>query len=245
MHFRFAVLTLLAAAVIGGRAQEPQRPGGPGGPGGVPPFAGRVLFTALDSDHDNVLNPGEISAASAGLKQLDRNDDGKVTVDEIPAPAGRGPGGPGGRGRGGSGIGGEAPAEPPTPDELAATLMTFDKNKDGRLTRSEAPERLQGLFARLDENTDGVLTADEIKKGAAAQPLQTPARGRGGEGREGEGRGGPPRRDPFYSALDKDADGVLSSDEIAAAAASLKALDANGDGQIELGEVFPPGRGRL
>jgi len=242
MHFRFAVLTLLAAAVVGGSAQEPQRPGGAGGPGGVPPFAGRVLFSALDTDHDNALNAAEIAAASSGLKQLDRNSDGSVTADELPPmPGGRGPSG---RGRGGAGVGGEAPAEPPSPEELATTLMTFDRNKDGRLAKSEAPERLQGLFARLDENTDGVLTADEIKKGAAAQPLQTPARGRG-EGREGEGRGGPPRRDALYSALDKNGDGVLSSDEITGAAAALKALDANGDGVIGMEEVFAPGRGRL
>ncbi len=242
MHLRFAVLTLLAAAAIGGSAQEPQQPSAPGAPGGVPPFAGRLLFSALDTDHDNTLNAAEIAAASAGLKQLDRNSDGSVTADELPPmPGGRGPGG---RGRGGSGIGGEAPAEPPSPEELATTLMAFDRNKDGRLSKSEAPERLQGLFARLDENSDGVLTADEIKKGAAAQPLQTPARGRG-EGREGEGRGGPPRRDPFYSALDKNGDGVLSADEITGAAAALKALDANGDGVIGMEEVFPPGRGRL
>jgi Ca2+-binding EF-hand superfamily protein len=241
MHFRFALLTVLAAAAIGGSAQEPQRPGGPGGPGGVPPFAGRLLFTALDTDHDNSLSAAEIGAASSGLKQLDRNGDGTVTADELPPmPGGRGPGG---RGRGGSGIGGEAPAEPPTPDELAATLMAFDKNKDGRLEKSEAPDRLQGLFARLDENADGVLTADEIKKGAAAQPLQTPTRGRG-EGRQGEGRGGPPRRDAFYSALDKNGDGILSSDEITGATTALKAIDANGDGAITMEEVFPPGPGR-
>src|SRR4051812_49606723 len=112
MNFRFAVLTLMAAAVIGGRAQEPQRAGGPGGPGAVPPFAGRVLFTALDTDHDNALSAAEIGAAASGLKQLDRNGDGSVTADELPAmPGGRGPAG---RGRGGSGVGGEAPAEPPT-----------------------------------------------------------------------------------------------------------------------------------
>jgi EF hand domain-containing protein len=242
MHFRLAVLVLMVAAAIGSSAQEPQRAGGAAGPGGVPPFAGRVLFGALDTDHDNALNAAEIAAAATGLKQLDRNGDGNVTADELPAmPAGRGPGG---RGRGGSGVGGEAPAEPPSPEELATTLMAFDRNKDGRLAKSEAPERLQGLFARLDENTDGVLTADEIKKGAAAQPLQTPARGRG-EGREGEGRGGPPRRDPFYAALDKNGDGVLSADEITGAPAALKALDANGDGVIGMEEVFAPGRGRL
>src|SRR6478672_8501621 len=135
MHFRLAVLVLMVAAAIGSSAQEPQRPGGAGAPGGVPPFAGRVLFSALDTDHDNALNAAEIAAAATGLKQLDRNGDGNVTADELPAmPGGRGPGG---RGRGGSGVGGEAPAEPPSPEELATTLMAFDRNKDGRLAKSE------------------------------------------------------------------------------------------------------------
>src|SRR5205823_950860 len=121
------------------------------------------------------------------------------------------------------------------------------KNKDGKLTKAEVPERLQGIFARADENKDGVLTADEIKKAAAAQPQPTAA-GRGERGREGEpGRGGPPgppRRDALFAALDKDGDGALSADEIAAAPASLKTLDANGDGILTIEEVFAGGRGR-
>jgi Ca2+-binding EF-hand superfamily protein len=130
-------------------------------------------------------------------------------------------------------------------------LMAFDKNKDGKLTKAEVPERLQGVFARADDNTDGVLTADEIKKAAAAQPQPTAAgrgegRGREGEGRGGEpgGRGGPPRRDALFTALDQDGDGGLSADEIAAAPASLKKLDTNGDGILSLEEVFAGGRGR-
>lgn len=122
-------------------------------------------------------------------------------------------------------------------------LMAFDKNKDGKLKKAEVPERLQGIFARADEDKDGVLTPDEIKKTAAAQPSPTAA-GRGGPGREGEGRGGPPRRDPLITALDRDGDGALSADEMAASPASLRGLDANGDGILALAEVFAGGRGR-
>jgi Ca2+-binding EF-hand superfamily protein len=245
--YRSSIVVLVICAASGARAQEPQRPGGPGGLGG-PPSPGFAIFAALDADHDNALRAAEIDNASAVLKRLDRNGDGKVTPDEFPT----GRGGPGGRGpaggRGGSGVGNEAPATPTTPDELAAMLMAFDKNKDGKLTKAEVPERLQGLFARADDNKDGVLSADEIKRAAAAQPQPT-AGGRGGregEGRGGEpgGRGGPPRRDALVAALDQDGDGVLSADEIAAAPAALKKLDANGDGILSLEEIFAVGRGR-
>ena len=243
MIHRSSVIVLFVCAVAGLHAQEPQRPGGPGGPGG-PPSPGLAIFAALDADHDNALSAAEIENASAVLKQLDRNGDGKLTPDEFPA----GRGGPGGRGRGGSGVGDEAPAAPTTPDELAAMLMAFDKNKDGKLTKAEVPERLQGVFARADDNKDGVLSADEIKKAASAQPQPAAGGGGGreGEGRAGEpgGRGGPPRRDALFSALDQDGDGGLSADEIAAAPASLKKLDANGDGILSLEEIFAGGRGR-
>ena len=45
---------------------------------------------------------------------------------------------------------------------MVKTLMAFDKNGDGKLTRDEVPERMQGLFDRADIDKDGVLTADEI-----------------------------------------------------------------------------------
>jgi hypothetical protein len=234
MMQRLSVIVVLTIAAAVPRAQEPPRQGGPGGA----PSPGFAIFQALDADHDNALSAAEIGNAGVVLKALDRDGNGTVTADEFPAGRG-GPGGRG-RGRGGSGVGDEAPAAPPTPDELAAALMAFDTNKDGRLTKDEVPERLRGMFARADENTDGVLTEDEIKKTAAAQPQPTA----GGRGREGEGRGGPPRRDALFTALDRNGDGALSADEIAAAPASLKTLDTDGDGGLALQEVFAAGRGR-
>src|SRR5260221_8693795 len=224
-HSPLAVL--LALATAGLIPQDPQRQAGPGGPGGGSP--GMAIFGALDADHDNSLSAAEIANAATVLKQLDRNGDARVTADELPAvrggPSGRGPG------RGGSGVGEEPPAAPTSPDELAAMLMSFARNRDGKLTKAEVPERLQGVFARADENKDGVLAADEIKKAAAAQPQPTAA-GRGERGREGDpGRGGPPgppRRDALFAALDKDGDGALSAAQNAAAPAPLKTLDSNG-----------------
>jgi Ca2+-binding EF-hand superfamily protein len=235
---RLAVPALVLLAAVAVQPQEPPRPGGPGGPPGF--GRGIAIFQALDTDHDNGLTAAEIDAAPAVLRQMDRNGDGRIAGDEFPA----GRGGREGRGRGGSGIGDEAPAAPPTPDEMAAMLMAFDRNKDGKLTKKEAPERLRGMFARADANHDDALTVEEIKAAAAAQPQPTANRGDGPEGRRGEGgRAGGPPRDVIFSALDQDGDGALSAEEIAAAPASLRRLDANGDGTLALPEVFG-GRGR-
>ncbi|MFO1488003.1 MAG: hypothetical protein U1F65_05965 [Verrucomicrobiota bacterium] len=102
-------------------------PGGPGGPGGqggqgmrgrrpVPP-----LINALDANHDGVIDADEIANASAALKKLDKNGDGKLTQDEL-MPQGMGPGngqGQGGPGRPprGGGPDHEGPAGPPPGDQ--------------------------------------------------------------------------------------------------------------------------------
>jgi hypothetical protein len=110
----------------GGPPQPGNRPprgeaGGPGGPGGggqrfVPP-----IVAALDANGDSVIDEKEIENATAALKKLDKNGDGKLTREEFMGmrpggpggPGMRGPGGPGGEGRRG-GPGGEGgPQRPP------------------------------------------------------------------------------------------------------------------------------------
>ena len=56
------------------------------------------------------------------------------------------------------------------------------------------------------------------------------------------GPDGPPHRPPppLIMALDLNKDGVISADEIAKAAESLKKLDKNGDGQLTPDELRPP-----
>ena len=73
-------------------------PEGPGGPGGQrrPP----AIIGALDANHDGVIDADEIANASAALKKLDKNGDGKLTREEFLGPRPEGQGGPGGEGRG-------------------------------------------------------------------------------------------------------------------------------------------------
>jgi len=125
--------------------------------------------------------------------------------------------------------------------------LAFDKNGDGKLTRDEVPERMQGIFERGDTNHDGVLSAPELHAMALAQ--QQPVEGRGGEGRGGRGPQGMMRADPIFQALDTNHDNVISGDEITNAASALKSLDKNQDGSLSEDELRPnfgrgPGRGR-
>ena len=235
-------LAMGAAAGLAWRQErDPMQGGrGPGGPGMSP------VFAALDADRDGTVSAAELVGAPVALKTLDRNGDGQLSADEI-RPA-FGPGGPGGRGPGGRGGRDEPGETPPTsPDELTATLMGFDRNNDGKLTRAEVPERLQGLFDRVDADKDNTLTADELKKSAAS--MTNPSADGRGEGREGEGRrgrgpGGPMGRDPLVAALDADHDGSISAAEMSAATGVLRSLDANGDGRLTPDEIRPSGRGR-
>src|SRR5262245_51406085 len=49
-------------------------------------------------------------------------------------------------------------------DEIVERIMAFDKNKDGKVTRDELPERMHHLIAEGDTNKDGALDRDEIRK---------------------------------------------------------------------------------
>ena len=126
---KMKIATIVAALALAGSAaylvaqeEGPQGPGprGPGGPGGPghgnrPPLP--PIVAALDANHDGVIDATEIDNAPAALRTLDKNGDGKLTMDELMPPhqGGRGPGGPGGpRGpRGPRGPGGPDQQGPP------------------------------------------------------------------------------------------------------------------------------------
>lgn len=107
-------------------------------PDGPPPKAGAgdssrrppvpPIIAVLDTNNDGVIDADEIANASAALKKLVKNGDGKLTVDQLlgPLPSGpnwraasRGPGGPDGPGdRRGPPPGDDQPRPPrPPPDE--------------------------------------------------------------------------------------------------------------------------------
>jgi hypothetical protein len=178
---------------------QPPRPDGapprrPDGPPGMPPPGGG-LFGALDADRDGELSNREIVGAGLALLRLDRNGDGKLTPDEAfgpGGPAGRpGDGRPGAR-RGGPRPGdrpGERPAEgrPETgrgnlgPEAFRARLREADADKDGRISKDEAPSPLKERFDRADANGDGFL--DEAEQRQMFERMREGGPRRGGDNR--------------------------------------------------------------
>ena len=226
----FTLLSLLCLASLSVFAQRPE---------GGPPMM--LVQIALDANNDRVISGDEIANAPAALRKLDKNADGNLTEAEVRPNFERREGG-----------GNENGAA-----SIVNNLMEFDNNKDGKLSKQELPERMQGIFARGDANKDGILTKEELQKMAAAQaaPAENSRGGgerddhgeRGGEregGREGGPRGGGMMRMmPLLSALDENSDGTISADEINNSSVSLKKLDKNNDGQLTEDEVRPMGRG--
>jgi cytochrome c peroxidase len=77
---------------------------------------------------------------------------------------------------------------PKSPDAVIERLMTFDGNKDHRISRNELPERMQGLVARGDSNADATLDLNEIRdlvKTALSQRARVSFRSQPSEGLPG------------------------------------------------------------
>src|SRR5262249_35501749 len=55
-----------------------------------------------------------------------------------------------------------------TADEIVDRIASFDKNKTGKVTADDLPERMQHLVALGDINKDGALDKDEMRKMATA-----------------------------------------------------------------------------
>ena len=74
--------------------RPPRREGAQRGDGQRPPVP--PLIAALDLNHDGVIDADEIAKASESLKKLDKNGDGKLTMEELrpPRPEGAPEGGP-------------------------------------------------------------------------------------------------------------------------------------------------------
>jgi collagen type III alpha len=194
----------------------------------------------LDENEDGALSMEEIEKAIAKLKKLDKNGDGKVTLEELPRPAMGPPAGqPGGRGAfGGRGPGGPAPGG----GAFVERILGMDKNDDSKITKDELPERMQPMFSRLDTNGDGSLDKKELEAMAARMRGRGQPRGPGAE--EGAGRGAPGRAGERgglmerFASMDKNADGKLSKDEMPERMqAMFDRLDANSDGAVDKEEL--------
>jgi hypothetical protein len=93
------------------------------------------LITAIDTNHNGILEAAEIVNAPAALKTLDKNGDGKLTADEYLGQ-------------------GESPTSP--------LVKALDANADGVIDATEIAGA--GLALRMiDKNGDGKLTPSEFR----------------------------------------------------------------------------------
>ncbi|MFT5130630.1 MAG: Ca2+-binding EF-hand superfamily protein [Rhodothermales bacterium] len=98
---------------------------------------------------------------------------------------------------------------------------------------SQRPERPDG------ERPGGERGGERGERGERPGGERGGPPGRGGPGGQRGGPGGMMRMLPVIKALDKDADGTISAEEIASASAALKSIDKDGDGAISPEEMRP------
>jgi EF hand len=148
------MLALGASAFIAGAQDTNNMPNGPG-PGRHGHHPPDPLMLALDVNHDGVIDADEIANASATLKALDKNGDGKLTLDELRPPRPPQDGGPE--------AGDSMPPGPP-PGDLQDINALPGGPGPGRHGHRPPPP----LFVALDANHDGVIDPDEIANAPAA-----------------------------------------------------------------------------
>ncbi len=177
----------------------------------------------FDRNKDGTLSRDEAPPFLQRLfERADTNGDGKLDKDELTAfqkvlcqRFGQAAGGP---------------SKEQIDRTVAVLLERFDKNKDGKISKDEAGPRLAENFDRFDTNKDGFLDKEELRRVAAAF-IATQGAGPGGNRPEER----PAGQVPDFDALDRDADGRLTREELKGTpyADKFDEIDANKDGKID------------
>lgn len=162
----------------GGRPED-GRPGmGQGGP---------AFMRVLDDNKDGRISKAEALNVAKLFEELDKNKDGELDGPELMGFQGRPGGEREGMGRRPEGDRPRPEGDRPRPEGNRggfgpeAFMARFDKDKDGSISKKEAPGRMAENFDKIDENSDGKLTEKELGK------MLSRGRPGGGEGRP-EGR---------------------------------------------------------
>lgn len=183
----------------------------------APASAARALFARADRDGSGVLTGAEVE--DLGGAATDTDGDGRLTLAEVArfaATAGR------------TEVALDEPAAPVGPEartgpdgDLARLLdgldpFAFDRSRDGRL---DARELEAAFFAALDLDGDGELDVHELSR-YPGRPREL----RLGDGPQGKG----------FPALERSRDRTLGRRGFRVLDAELRALDRDGDGEVQL-----------
>ena len=101
----------------------------------------------------------------------------------------------------------------------------FDKNNDGRISRDEVKEGMDRLFTEIDTNKDGFISSEEMQAHRKAM-----------HEKHGE------MMSEHWKTADKDGDGALSKSELensnmSGMARNFEKLDKNKDGKLTQDEI--------
>jgi hypothetical protein len=147
-------LPVAALAIAAAVAQPPDAP-----PGNRPHGPADRLRAALDANGDHELDEEELANATAALRSLDEDGNGRIDRNEFrppmpPPPREFGDRGPDRRpeGRPPREAAGPRPREPgdrPSPERFVERAMSFDADADGKLDREELGKFAEAMMARM------------------------------------------------------------------------------------------------
>jgi len=131
------------------------------------------------------------------------------------------------------------------PDDVVARMMSFDRDHDGVISKSELPERMQPLLMRGDAGLDGTLNAAEIRTLALGTPtVSATERGFGHPGGYTFGdQGEISSRSHIEGALaDLRLDEATNDQARAIVSAFIEALDADASADLleDMGKLLTP-----
>ncbi|MEZ6015161.1 MAG: hypothetical protein R3F49_08615 [Planctomycetota bacterium] len=178
----------------------------------------RAVFRRADVDRDGLVTGAELASLPAGS---DRNTDGRVTLAELVEFQGRAEDAAEGRSRVEPGALALLESRVDRDGDLARLLdgtdpYDFDKKRDGRLDRKELTA---AFFAALDLDGDGRLNVAELSRHPG--PLRQIRYG----DESGLAR---------FGKLDRSGGGTISLREFSLRDEDWDALDADGDGAVQL-----------
>lgn len=217
--------------MMAGRPDGPGRPGKDGKKG--------------DGKKRGDFKPGDM------FKRADKNEDGKIAKDEVPAEAwerlsraDKNRDGFVDKKEMGAAMAMRKKDGPPGNKEGEDKFKQADKNSDEKLTEDEVPAEFWARIGKFDKNGDKGISKEEIAAGFRAAG-GGPDKMKGPGGRGGPS-GGP---DAIFGKMDENKDGKLSKDEVPAEMwAKLSNADNDADGTVskaELEKVFKERAARM
>ncbi|HIK94107.1 MAG TPA: hypothetical protein EYG03_19355, partial [Planctomycetes bacterium] len=133
---------------------------------GTPPRDGNItqMIDRLDTNNDGKLDRRELQRTPGIARFLDRDKDGEISAREIASAKQRA-----------RGMANDKKQATPeiTPrgqtNDVNQMFSRLDRNKDGKLTGGEVPQRLRGDAKRFDTNNDKAISKQELQQAMRMQ----------------------------------------------------------------------------